>query len=52
MEGPWGGFALMEDGHLVDLVLTAWLAAKGPPRGRKREGGYFGNPDMLHVLQL
>lgn len=26
VKSPRGGFTLMEDGHLVDLVVIAWLA--------------------------
>lgn len=49
MKGPGGGFTLMEDGHLVDLVVTVWLAPRIPREGREE---YFGNPDMLHVSLL
>lgn len=37
VKGPRGGFTLMEDGHLVDLVVIALLAPE-IPRGDKREG--------------
>lgn len=37
VEGPWGRFTLMEDGHLIDLIVMAWLAAKR--HKFHREGG-------------